>query len=164
MNEGVGSTSVIVIIVVFIAIVSSYMAYNVNYTKAFRMKNKIISLYEEYDGNCDSSCSAKIQSYAQDIGYAVSAIDSNACRNNPFIPNSDSDEEVTTETHAPYYCAYKVKERKSGHSSVFKDNNSEPGFYYRVVTRIDIEIPIIQNVMNLRVLNVSGDTKTFKQN
>ena len=43
MNEGIGSTTILVIIVVFIALVSGYMAYNVNYTKAFRMKNKIIS-------------------------------------------------------------------------------------------------------------------------
>ena len=50
MNEGVGSTTIIVIIMVFITVVSAYMAYNVNYTKAFRMKNKVISMYEKENG------------------------------------------------------------------------------------------------------------------
>ena len=69
MNEGIGSTTILVVIAVFIAIVSAYLAYNVNYTKAFRMKNKIVSLYEEYNGQCFNDCQAKIRDYARDIGY-----------------------------------------------------------------------------------------------
>ena len=51
---------------------------------------------------------------------------------------------------------------KSGFDKVVQDNNSKPGYYYRILTRIDIRIPIVQNVLNLRVLNVTGDTKTFR--
>ena len=36
-------------------------------------------------------------------------------------------------------------------------------YYYRILTRIDINIPIIQNVMQLRVLNITGDTKLFEK-
>ena len=48
MRDALGGTVVLVIIVVFIVIVSGYMAFNVNYTKAFRIKNKIVDNYN-YD-------------------------------------------------------------------------------------------------------------------
>ena len=71
MRDSLGSVVVLTIIVVFVVIVSAYMAFNVNYTKAFRMKNRIISLYEEYDGKCFSTgeCETKIRNYAKEIGY-----------------------------------------------------------------------------------------------
>ena len=45
MRDGLGSAVMIAIIVVFIAIVSGYLAFNVNYMKAFNMKNKICQKY-----------------------------------------------------------------------------------------------------------------------
>ena len=44
MRDALGGSVTIVIIVVFIVIVLGYLAFNVNYTKAFRMKDKIISV------------------------------------------------------------------------------------------------------------------------
>ena len=45
MRDAFGGVANLVIIVVFLTLVSGYLAFNVNYTKAFRVKNKIISLY-----------------------------------------------------------------------------------------------------------------------
>ena len=44
MRDGLGSVVMIEIIVVFIVVVSTYLAFNVNYMKAFKMKNKIIDV------------------------------------------------------------------------------------------------------------------------
>lgn len=156
MNEGVGSTTIIVIIVVFIAIVSAYLAFNVNYTKAFRMKNKIVSLYEENNGVCGTECKSKIIEYAKDIGY--NPYNSLRCDDQDIKPAG-----VVTETGrevSGLYCEYKIKVQKSSSSDdVFLDSNDE--YYYRILTRIDIQIPIIQNIFSLRILNVTGDTKAF---
>ncbi len=156
MNEGVGSTTVLVVIVVFIAVVSAYLAYNVNYTKAFRMKNKIISLYEEYDGKCVTECRNKIIEYAKDIGY--NPYNSLRCDDQDVKPAG-----VTTTTGrevSGLFCEYKIKVQKSSASDdVFIDSGDE--YYYRILTRIDIQIPIIQNILSLRILNVTGDTVAF---
>ena len=67
MRDALGGTVVLMIIVIFIVFALGYMAFNVNYTKAFRMKNKIISVYEDYKGNCSSSeCQKAITDYAKD--------------------------------------------------------------------------------------------------
>ena len=50
MRDSIGGTVILVIIMVFMVFAIAYLAYNVNYQKAFRMKNKIISIYEKYNG------------------------------------------------------------------------------------------------------------------
>ena len=55
MRDAFGGLVNIVIIVVFIVVVSGYLAFNVTYTKAFKVKNKMISLLEQYEGKCGSA-------------------------------------------------------------------------------------------------------------
>ena len=50
MRDAYGGVVSISIVVVFLVLVSGYLAFNVNYTKAFRLKNKVISVLEEYEG------------------------------------------------------------------------------------------------------------------
>ena len=69
MRDAMGGVVNLVIIVVFMVIVSGYLAFNVSYTRAFRVKNKIISTYEQYSGNCESNsspCMTQIMKYMQD--------------------------------------------------------------------------------------------------
>lgn len=163
MSEGVGSTSIIVIIMVFIAFAASYMAYNVNYTKAFRMKNKIISTYEKYDGSCQKDCKDEIAAYAEEIGYEGININ---CSNNPYKPPSpdrSSNMSLSHKGHKMQFCSYRmVVDNKSSSSDDVVDKNKVQ-YYYRVVTSIDIQIPVIQNALQLRILNVTGDTKAFEK-
>ena len=42
MRDAIGGSVNLVIIVVFMLLVSGYLAFNINYTKAFKVKNKII--------------------------------------------------------------------------------------------------------------------------
>ena len=73
MRDAIGGSTTLVIIVVFIVIALGYMAFNINYTKAFRMKDKIVTLYDDYSGNClnSSKCQQEIKSYAKQIGYST---------------------------------------------------------------------------------------------
>ena len=75
MRDALGGAVNIYIIVVFIVFALGYAAFNVNYTKAFRMKDKIISVYEKYDGVCTNQCEQEIIGYADQIGYQPDIID-----------------------------------------------------------------------------------------
>lgn len=154
MNEGVGSTTILVIMMVFVTVVSAYMAFNVNYNKAFRLKNKVIATYNKYDGMCGSECDAEIAEYAKEIGYSPHRslnCDSSDIKpaGSQTIPNN-------------YYCGYKIDVKganSTGGSTTYYDE--EERYYYRILTRIDIQIPVVQNVFGLRILTVTGDTKVF---
>ena len=50
MKESIGGTWLIGIVALFIVLFSAFMAYSINYTKAFRAKNGIIDLIEQNEG------------------------------------------------------------------------------------------------------------------
>ncbi len=149
MRDSLGGSVVVVIIVVFIVVIMGYLAFNVNYTKAFRMKNKIISVYREYDGVCNSECEAEIKKYAQTIGYRPSR------RINCPKCEGMSHSYLGSDT---LYCACKKTVRKT--EGIHNDSGEK--FYYHIVTKINIEIPIISNTIDMQVFNISGDTSVFE--
>lgn len=150
MRDAFGGIVNITIIIVFLVIVSGYLAFNVNYTKAFRVKNKIITTIEQYEGNCTvpgGACDQAITNYMHDIGYSVPTTNFNMqdydiCRNG--------------------YCIKRVDADNNTDESIVIENN-EGKVYYKVVTVIYIDIPIINKIMpNLKMFQVSGTTKVFK--
>ena len=147
MRDAMGGTVTLVIIVVFIVIALGYMAFNVNYTKAFRMKNKIIAVYEDYNGDCGSGCKSVIKKYAKTLGYT-----------------SVSDMKCPAGFHNVdgLYCynRYEATPGKIGNSV----DDMKPKYYYRIITKINVEIPIINNMLDLKIFEITGDTKSFEDN
>ena len=144
MRDALGGSVTLIIIVVFIVVTMGYMAFNVNYTKAFRMKDKIIAVYEDRKGNCDSDCNNEIKEYARTIGYSTA--------NNITCEDKYSKFENL-------YCYKKVEVSKNTKSS-FDDTGDR--YYYKIETKINLEIPIINNILDLRFFYIKGDTKSFK--
>ena len=144
MRDAFGGLMNMVIIIVFLVLVSGYLAFNVNYTKAFRVKNKIITTIEQYEGNCgneNSACIQEIISYMKELGYNADTnmrIDGYECQNG--------------------YCIQRIEPNRDSASV----NDQEKKVYYRVVTAIVIDIPIINKIMpQLKIFQVSGTTKQF---
>lgn len=149
MRDAIGSTIMVTIIITFIVIVSSYLAYNVNYTKAFRMKNKIISIYEDYKGVCNDSCQTEIYNYSRDLGYKPASLH---CSNNYVLKPSGN----------PLYCERKITVNTLANDDSAKVVKDKIGtHYYNIVTRINIQIPLFDNIFDFGFLYVSGDTKLF---
>lgn len=142
MRDAAGGAMNLYIIVVFIVFALGYMAFNVNYTKAFRMKDKVISIYEKYKGQCSSECEAEIIQYAKKIGYEPE-------------PGSLR---CGSGTDQNYYCI--TAKEAGGSTGGIKDRNLR--CYYHITTRVNVNIPIIENLLHLKVLDVTGDTKTIE--
>lgn len=144
MRDAFGGVANLVIIVVFLVLVSGYLAFNVNYTKAFRVKNKIISLYEQYEGkqcylNDTSECNQKIREYMNSLGY-----------NSPYLD---------LEGYNCYY-GYCAKEYQTEKVSDSVTDDTKEKAYYNIVTQINIDIPIINKILpGLKIFQISGDTK-----
>lgn len=143
MRDAFGGLLSIIIIAIFLVIVEGILGLVVNYTKAFRMKNAVISNIERYEGlGCfasgDSDCRIKIQESAKSIGYAP--LHELHCPNNQDYAKIDD-----------IYCV--------------QQNNSVSGnnYIYSVVTQVDINIPIINKIMGLSFFQVHGDTRAIKK-
>lgn len=142
MRDAFGGLVNLAIIVVFMVIVSGYLAFNVNYTKAFKAKNKIIDYYEQYTGNCNegSECYNEISSYLSEIGYKKDIRFSNTegyeCKNG--------------------YCVQKHSSSKQNGRETIQTE------YYEVKTYIIIDIPIINKIMpQFDYFTISGATETY---
>ena len=146
MRDAMGGSVTLIIIVVFIVFTMGYMAFNVNYTKAFRMKDKIISVYEDRNGKCEDSnkCHSEIKKYASTIGYST---------------NNDITCDANYANYENLYCYQKVELNKSSDISYDDTDNR---YYYKIETKINLEIPVINNILDLRFFYIKGDTKTFK--
>ena len=147
MRDAFGGITNLVIIVAFLVIVSGYLAFNVSYTKAFRVKNKIISVFEQYEGQCDinttdkGTCNGEIKEYMDSLGY-----------NAPLFDLTDEGYECRYG-----YCFKKVEIAKPASSSTA---DTKQKAYFKIVTQINIDIPIINKIMpGLKIFQVTGDTK-----
>lgn len=148
MRDAFGGLMNMVIIVVFLVLVSGYLAFNVNYTKAFRVKNKIITTIEQYEGACEpgpmdngNACNQVIKEYMSSIGYNASniRIDGYQCQDQAG------------------YCIKKMETETDTTNIDLKKK-----VYYQVTTAVVIDIPIINKIMpNLKMFQVSGTTKAF---
>lgn len=161
MRDALGGTVTLVIIVFFIVVALGYAAFNVNYTKAFRMKDRIIATYEDYNGNCTSECVSAIEEYANEIGYRPYTLQ---------CPSSD-DSTNSWRIMGDYqlYCVQAISVSGNSNSTDFdiikgKEQSSDmkKRQYYRIITKINLQIPIISNILDFRFLYISGDTKTFE--
>ena len=129
MRDAMGGSVTLVIIVVFIVFALGYMAFNVNYTKAFRMKDKIITVYDDYKGVCNDDCFSKIEEYAKEIGY-----DSGAGTGSYLVcPNVESGPEFTAKGNL--YCYREIPVTNSERD--FNGEIIESQYYYEISTRIN---------------------------
>lgn len=55
MRESIGGAWLVGIVITFVVLFTSYLALSVNYSKAFKVKNEIISLIEENEGLTDKA-------------------------------------------------------------------------------------------------------------
>lgn len=144
MQDAFGGILNITIVAVFFILVSSILAMTVNYTKAFKMKNYVISTIEQYEGSgcgctgertTNTLCISKIKNYASDLGYAPKMTNCNGNGDRPIDG---------------LFCCGK---------SESSENLSSKQLMYSVTTQVDIDFPLIDKLMGTKALQVHGDTR-----
>lgn len=143
MKEAYGGILNIFFIAVFLVIVSGILAFIVTYTKAFKMKNIVISTVEQYEGSgCtsdSSSCFARIEERAKNIKFSPS--DTLTCPSN------------YTEVGGLYCIGKPV-------GSVTK-NVDGTSKHYNIIVKINFYFPILSKFFGFNVFQVSGDTESI---
>lgn len=146
MNESIGSYLVIVITMVFIIAISSYIAFTINYSKAFKVKSKVIDTIQRYDNDPQLLLVRnEIQKYVNEIGYSVDV--------DMIRAHCTDGYNVWADANNQGWC-YKI---------ISDEVNSSDGTtrtYVKVKTFVSIDIPIIKQIMRgSRLFVVEGSTK-----
>ncbi len=149
MRESIGGTWLLGFVVLFIVLFSAFLAFSINYTKAFKVKNFIINTIEENDGfskysgsnisaesdetlnRGGSTTEEKVYYYLRKTGYTTTTIGVDKC-------------EEDIQWHEGGYCVKKIA--------------TSNGAYYKVTSFINIEIPLIWQTFTIPI---KGETKVL---
>ncbi len=134
MREAIGGTWIFGIVITFIVLFSSYLAISVNYSKAFHVKNEMVSIIEKYEG-FNSTSESVIANYIQSYGYGVRG----SC--------SDRGEGIDGSDGRYKYCI-----------SCTSTNDSLKKSYYTITVFFKLDLPVIGNIFTFPV---TGSTKSI---
>ena len=148
MRDAIGQVFTLQIIFVFVLLINGYMAYSVNYTRAFRVKNQVVNIIEQYEGPYNEEGLAKINSYIQQTSYNVTN-----SQMTDYISDTNGEAECPG-YNGWCYVAHDV--------SIDEADGERNGKYYTVVTFVNIDIPVINQIVGLgSFLRVVGETRTI---
>ena len=141
MRESFGGAFMIKLVLIFIVVYISFMAVAINYAKAFRVKNGVINILEQYkyngSKNKEDPVIKKVDDYLKNVPYNHGANDKEEkhC-------NSQGDNHVFTKYGV---CLVKVS------------SDASPR-YFKVITYISIDFPFFNISMTIPI---SGETKSI---
>ena len=150
MRESFGGAFMLKLAIIFIVIYISFMAVTINYAKAFRVKNQVINIVEQYQfkGASDNETIGIIDDYLKSVPYNFSGTNSleNKCKEIAGPEKVNSGDYVYTENGA---CII-------SNGALGRYGNSSR--YYKVVTFINIDFSFFNIKMTIPI---SGETKVI---
>ena len=145
MKGAIGNAMVMNIVITFIILTTAFLVGSISYSKAFKVKTKIVDIIEKYDGDFNRGASLssenksfimrEIESMLGSTGYRTA--NGKVCNEGTVIENSSYD-----------VCIY----TKGGSTGTYRGN------YYQVVVYMYFDFPIIGDMIKIPV---KGETRTF---
>ena len=150
-----------------------FLINSITYSKAFKVKSRIVSIIEKYNGICtfqdDDRCYKEIEDELTNMGYSSNI--SSECKDpkqlvtDDVVYKKDSgiysvDLVYSTNNSGHKYCVYKYtlcSLAQNGANS-YTCSNSHKYYFYKVVAFMHYDIPVIENFLEFEV---SGETRTF---
>lgn len=144
MRGAIGNAMVMNIVITFIILTTAFLVGSMSYSKAFKIKSKMIDIIEKYDGDFDnivdsagsgnkSKIMSEIEEMLGETGYRTST--ANTCNAGNIAESSNYD-----------ICIYEFPA------------SGARGPHYKVVAYMYFDFPIIGDMIKIPV---SGETKSF---
>lgn len=143
MKDAFGGIINMVFVALFLVIMIGILGLVVSYTKAFKMKNIIITHIENYEASgcftADTACMNKIKASAEGIGYG-----SRITCPSDFIKIDG------------LFCYKEMISTKT------ENHISDRPISYRIITQVDLDLPIISSIFSINFFQVIGDTRVIE--
>lgn len=138
MREAIGNSYLYSIVIVFVGIIFLILIGSLSYSRAFKVKTKIIEIIEKHGTYNDDEIRNEIDNYLKTVGYTVTkSADSGKC--------SEVNGTKAINTIKNYdYCVYRF--------------NTVKGPYYHITVFISFDIPVISSFLRIPV---SGETRVI---
>lgn len=153
VKESIGATKALAFVMFFIAIISGYLAFTINYSKAFKVKSRIIDIIQAHDNNIEdeserNAIKTEVWNYIQSVGYSSS---------NSYLVHCGDDFPEVVNNQGWCYKVYKSRKTSKGTDNQ-KRIESETK-YVMVKTFVTIDVPVFNKVFpSIRYFHVEGST------
>lgn len=153
MREAIGSAFIVNMILVFIAVISALLIGSINYSKAYKVKDRIVYVIEKYDGWSDTT-QTEIDKQLKSLGYRIDSGYNSNC------------ESLYKKKYGSFYNADYLKHGRNDGTNKFNycvylvHFDSGIGDYYSVTTFMRFDIPLIGGLL---VFPISGETSVIYQ-
>ena len=150
MKEAISNSLILTLVITFLFIFVILFAGSTAYTKAFKVKNKIVSIIER-NGGYNGSAVSEINLALRDAGYFISLNNSDKCQaeiNNRFRSTNQTYKHISTGNSSYRYCVAEFS----------VNTQSMEGKYYAVIAYMYFEVPLIGSKLEFPVY---GETKTM---
>lgn len=151
MREAIGSAFIVNMILVFIGVISALLIGSINYSKAYKVKDRIVYTIEKYDGWSEGTQN-EIDMQLKSLGYRIDSGFNSDCEK-LYKRKYGSSYDAKNLKHGQNigvnqynYCVYLV------------DLKTSIGDYYSVTTFMRFDIPLIGGLLTFPV---SGETSVI---
>lgn len=165
MKEAISNAFLFNIVIVFVVVLIALFVGSLSYTKAYKVKNKIVEEIEKEGEVAGSQFVTKEQAATayenaegeiiewlksgdegKGIGYRMNTTGTVSC-------NYDKGKLVSGKQNAFEYCVYQINTCEENSKS------DRCGIYYHVITYMYVDLPLIDQIFKIPV---HGETKTFE--
>ena len=158
MKEAIANAGVYNLVIIFVIILLAFFIGSLSYSKAFKVKNKIIEEIEKdqaYTTGVNNSTEDRVEEWISNIGYRINTGNTRNTVNCPKVTGNGGEEGKLVNTDGDYqYCVYEFDTCVPG------SDKAKCGKYYRVTAYMYFDIPIIAGLLRLPV---SGETMIFNE-
>lgn len=148
MREAIGGTWITQLVIVFMLIFVAFLALSLNYTRAFKIKNELLSIIQERDGLTSGSegSIALINNYLKGNNYTIKR----GCSEGSYgvTDLNGTSAELVVNNKQYYYCVSKIKAPSS---------NVDGKVYYKVNVFFYFNLPVLGNLFTFTINGATGD-------
>ena len=159
MKDAIGGVFTLQAIVVALIIIMCLMAFAVNYSKAFRLKNEIRNIIEKHEGLTEEA-QAEINKTVRNYQYFLSEEYEDDCKNMGYHVYRGRGAEGNDGVR---FC---IKQEFANNMGEINQKPEYRGAYYSIVTFVNVDIPIINNVIpfSANMFHIRGETALIYSN
>ena len=151
MKSAIGNSLLMSSVITIVSLVILLFVNILSYSKAYRIKNRVIEIIEKYETFESDEVNNDIKNYLHQSGYQVGGCSSKEINiiNNKYNLNVDSNEILKINAKNGYkYCVVPIK-------------LSNDEIYYKVVAFVEYNFPVINELL---ITPVAGETKILDRN
>ena len=151
MREAIGGTWITQLVIIFMLIFVAFLALSLNYSKAFQMKNEMLTMIEKKEGLTTGSNGsiALINNYLAMNNYHVKK----SCKIGTYGVSDlrgTTIEQVTNDGKTFYYCIEKIKSPSSKHTNQV---------FYKVNMFFYFNLPVVGDIFKFTINGATNDIR-----